>query len=255
MTAGAPETETPDTSAYADQRARDWAEFTAREQTLPDYWALWEERSHGWRVPIEFLQPIGADSPRSVEPLRPLLDTLAELEEIDPIPVEWMHLTTIHVGFLMATDIMWSQVESFYVNASPRLHRIAPFTLRLGGISATEDGIYLGVDDGLAFREVRRQARLGVPRVHEAMKDDSLLTPEGDLFIPRIEIAVFTGKGDRRRVVEALEPYLDAEAGELPVTHIKMARVPIQPHDHYHPIDVIAEIILFGENYRQGYHD
>ena len=87
------------------------------------------------------------------------------------------------------------------------------------------------------------------------MKDDPLLTPEGDLFVPRIEIAVFTGKGDRRRVVEALEPYRDAEAGELPVTHVKMARVPIQPHDHYHPIDVVAEIGLLGENYRQGYHD
>ena len=250
MTAG-----TTDTSAYAAERARDWARFTARSEPLPDHWAEWEQRSHGWRFPIEFLQPVGIDGPQSIETLRPLLDTLEELDEVDVVPVEWMHLTTLRIGFLMASDIMWSQVETFYVNAAPRLHRIAPFTLRLGGISATEDGIYLGVDDGLVLREVRRQLRLGVPKVHEVLSDDPAVTPDGDGFIPRVAIGYFTGNGDRRRVIEALEPHLDVEAGELPVTHIKMARVPIQPHDHYHAIDVVADIVLFGERYRQGYHD
>ncbi len=244
----------PDPAAYAAERARHWAQFIARSEPLPDHWARWEQRSHGWRVPVEFLQPIGIDGPRSVEPLRPLLDTLAELEEVDVVPVQWMHLTTVHIGFLMATGIMWSQVESFYASAAPRLHRIAPFSLRLGGVSATEDGIYVGVDDGLALREVRRQLRLGVPKLHEVMNGDPAVTADGDGFVPRIDIGYFTGEGDRRRVIEALEPYRDAAGGELAVSQIKIARIPIQPHDRYHAIDVVAQIILSGEQYGKDYH-
>lgn len=247
--------EAADTSTYVEQRGRDWEQFTTRSEALPDYWALWEERSHGWRVPIEFLLPVGLDHPRFIEPLRPLLDALEQLEEVTVIPVEWMHVTTIHIGFLMATDIMWSQVETFYVNAAPRVHRVAPFALKVGGVSADEDGVYCGVDDGLTLREVRRQVALGVPKVNEVMKHDPSITADGDSFVPRIDVAHFTGEGDRQRVIEALEPYLEAECGEVEIAHVKMARMPIQPHDHYHPIDVVAEIGLLGEQYRHGYHN
>ncbi|MEE8422400.1 MAG: hypothetical protein V3S31_06445 [Dehalococcoidia bacterium] len=249
------DTGTGDTTAYAEQRARDWAEFEARSEPLADYWAAWEERSHGWRVPIQFLQPIGLDSPKFIEPLKPLLDALEALDEVGVIPVEWMHLTTVNVGFLMATDIMWSQVETFYVNASPRVRRIAPFDLKLGGVSVTEDGVYLGVDDGLTIREVRRQLRLGVPKVHEVLREDPQVGGDSDGYIPTVQLAHFTGAGERGRVLEALAPYREIEGGVLTQTHIKMARIPIQPTDHYSPIDVVAEIILFGEDYRKGYHN
>jgi len=247
--------EVPDSAAYAAERASHWAQFAARSEPLTDHWVRWEERSHGWRVPVEFLQPVGIDGPRSVEPLRPLLDTLAGLEEVDAVPVPWMHLTIVHAGFLMASDIMWSQVESFYASAAPRMHRIAPFSLRLGGVSATDDGIYVGVDDGLALREVRRQLRLGVPKLHEVMSGDPAVTADGDGFVPRIDIGYFTGEGDRERVIEALDPYRDAEGGELAVTQVKIARIPIQPQDRYHAIDIVAQIALLGEQYRKDYHD
>lgn len=244
-----------DTSAYAEQQASDWQTFAASDAPLLDYWQAWEERSHGWRVPIEFLQPIGLDYPNFAEPLQPLLDALGELDEVVVIPARWMHLTTVHVGFLMATGIMWSQVETFYVNASPRVRRIKPFDLALGGISVTEDGIYLGADDGGSLREARRQLRLGVPKVHEVMKDDPLMTADGDAYAPTIEIAHFSGKGQRSRVLETLEPYREIDAGSVPISQVKMARLPIQPHDHYGDIDVIAEMTLLGDDYRKGYHN
>ncbi|MDP6607012.1 MAG: hypothetical protein QF664_12255 [Dehalococcoidia bacterium] len=244
-----------DTGAYAEQRSRDWAAFEANSEPLTDYWEAWAERSHGWRVPIEFLQPIGLDSASFAEPLRPLLDALEALDEVDVIPIEWMHLTTVNVGLLMSTDIMWSQVETFYVNASPRVRRIAPFELALGGVSVTEDGVYLGVEDAQVIREVRRQLRLGVPKVHEVLRDDPLIGSDGDGYVPTIQLAYFTGEGERGRVLEALEPHRDIAAGTVTQTHIKMARIPIQPTDHYTPIDVVAEIVLLGDGYRKGYHN
>ncbi len=244
------------TTTYAEQRAQDWAAFVAVTGPPADYWAHWEEESFSWKFPVEFLQPLGTEAPALFDPLQPLLAELAELDEVDVPPVSWLHTTYVRVGFLRAVDILWSQVESFYVNAAPRLRRIEPFSLRLAGVSVADDErIYLGVDDGGNYREARRQIRLGVPVVHQKAKDDPLLTPEGDRFIPTIDIGYLTGRGDRRRVIEVLERYRDFEVGEVPLTHMKMARLPIQPHDHYIDIDVIAEIPLLGADHRKGYHN
>lgn len=244
------------TDTYAAQRARDWEAFVAGNGATVDYWKRWEEESFAWKFPIEFLQPLGLDSPGVFEPLQPLREALVQLDEVDVPPLEWLHCTYVRVGFLRAVDILWSQVESFYVNASPRIHRIEPFSLQLGGISVADDArIYLGVDDGGGYREVRRQIRLGVPKVYERMREDPLITTEGDRFIPTLDVGFLTGRGDRRRVVEALEPFREITLGAVPLTHMKMARVPVQPHDHYVELDVIAEIPLLGQDYRKGYHN
>jgi len=252
--------ETTDTEAlvqaYAEERERDWNDFATGSSPLPDYWSLWEERSFGWRVPIEFLQPLGLEAPTAFEALEPLLEQLREMPEVDVIPTEWLHTTWVRLGFMMSTDIMWSQVESFYVNAAPRLRRIEPFTATLRGISvADSERIYVGVEDGGAYREARRLAKLGVPKVWEVLKEDPLVTDAGDSFVPRMDIAYFTGKGDRARVIEALEPYRDLLVGEVPLTHLKLARVPILPYNHYETIDVVAEIPMLGAAHRGGYHN
>lgn len=242
---------------YAEQRERDWNDFVNQSGPLPDYWALWEERSHGWRVPIEFLQPIGLESPSVFEAMEPVLEVLRDMPEVDVVPTEWLHSTWVRVGFLMSTDIMWSQVESFYVNAAPRLRRIAPFNVTLRGISVADgERIYLGIEDGGNYREARRLAKLGVPQVWQVLKEDPLIDDEGgDRFIPTLDIAYFTGTGDRQRVIEALEPFRDLEVGVAPLTHTKLARVPILPYNHYETIDVVAEIPMLGEAHRGGYHN
>lgn len=241
---------------YAEARERDWADFLGRRGPLPDYWQRWEEHSFNWKVPIEYLQPVGLEAPAAFEALQPLFDRLASMEEVELVPVPWLHVTWRHIGFMRPADIIWSQVESFYVNSAPRLRRIPPTTLHLGGVSvAGDERVYLGVDDGAMYREARRQARLGVPKVSEVMKDDPLVTPDGDRFIPQVDIAYFTGKGSRERVAEALEPFRDIVVGDIALTHLKMARVPIQPHSHYEEIDVVVEMPMLGAGHRKGYHN
>ncbi len=243
-------------SEYAEARERDWSDFTGRRDGLPDYWGLWEGRSFNWKVPIEYLQPVGLEAPATFEALQPLLERLASMDEVEVAPIPWLHITWCRVGFLRAADIMWSQVESFYASSSPRLRRIPPTTIRLGGISVGDgERIYLGVDDGAMYREARRQARLGVPKVHEVMKDDPLVTSDGDRYIPQIDLAYFTGRGSRERVIEAIEPFRDIAVGDIALTHLKMARMPIQPHSHYEEIDVVAEMPMLGADHRKGYHN
>jgi hypothetical protein len=240
---------------YAIRRAEDWATFTAGSGPGGDHWAQWAQHSHDWKNTIEFLQPVGLDYPSYLDPLEPLLDTLRGLEEVDLPPMEFTHLTMLRLGFMMSTDILWSQVESFYANAAPRIHRIAPFSVRFRGISAHDNALYIGVDDDHAFREVRRQVKLGVAKASEAMTTDPDVTSQGDGFRPVIPFAYFTGRGDRRRVIEAVASYREVDLGEHAMTHIKMGRVSSDPDIHYPPIDVVAEMGLLGAAYRTGYHN
>lgn len=248
-------TELTATAEYAARRAEDWAAFNAGSGPAVDHWAHWAETSHDWKNTIEFLQPIGLDYPTYLEPLQPLLEQLATMEEIDIPPVEFTHMTLIRLGFMMSTDILWSQVESFYVNAAPRIHRIHPFSIRFRGISAHEDALYVGIEDDYKFREVRRQVRNGVMKAAEVLKGDPNMTPDGDRYMPVVPFVYFTGRGDRRRIIEAVEPYLDTELGEHQLTHIKMGRVSSDPDIHYPGMDVVAEISMLGDEARKGYHN
>ncbi len=241
----------PVSESYAEQRARDWAAFSASSAPLPSYRDHWEEYSHGWKVPIEFLQPIGLDRPDILEPIQPLVETLSKMEEVELFPTGFLRMTTVHVGFLMATDIMWSQVESLWANAAPRIHRFEPFDLRFGGISAFEDSLYVGIDDAGILKQVRNQVRLAIPVIYQKAKED----PHWDEYIPFMRFAGFTGKGSRERVVEAVAPYLEAQLGDTRIDQVKMGRVPADPQTGWGDIDVIAEIPLYGKDARKGYHN
>ena len=239
---------------YARQRAEEWRAFTSKGGPPADYWEIWEHESHGWKQVIEFLQPVGIEAPGYLEALEPLLRTLDGMEEVDVPPLAFTRLTALRMGFMMPEGVMWSDVETFYVNAAPRIHRVAPFTLRFGGLSAREDALYLGVDDGGALREVRRQLRIGVMRAAQVLREEGVTTTS-DPFVPSVDIAYFTGKGDRRRVIEAVEPYLQMEVSEHGVTTVKLARIASDPFEHYPDIDIVAEIGLLGDEYRKGYHN
>jgi hypothetical protein len=247
MTAPVPES----TPSYAERRAQDWAAFASSMAPLESFRDRWNTFSNGWKVPIEFAQPVGLDYPGFLEPIQPLLDTLKGMEEIELLPEGYLHLTTVHVGFLMATDIMWSQVESIYVNAAPRLHRLEPFTLRVTGVSADEDGVYLGVEDDGIITEIRRLVRLAVPVVYQKARQDA----HWEDYLPKIQVAGFTGRGSRDRVVEAVTPYLEQDITELTVDQVKMSRIPADPQTGFGDLDVIAEIRLYGAAGRMGYHN
>lgn len=242
--------------AYRATRERDWTAFADASDPPPDYWNWWEGHSSGWKVPIQFLQPIGQEFGSELDALNDLIQSLDASEQISTPPIEWIHITYIDVGFLRPTDVLWSQVESFYVNAAPRIRRVEPFSIHLAGLSISEDGqIYLGINDNGNYRSLRRQIRLGVPFIAQKAKQDSDVVSDEDIFVPRLPIGFTTGRGNRKQLLDMLSEYRDIDLGEFTPPHMKLARLPIQPHDHYSPIDVVAEIPLLGANHRKGYHN
>lgn len=244
----------PDTSEYRAQLEADWTAFAGDSGPLADRWGRYATRSRQWRQTVVFGQPVGLDYPTAWAPLEPLLGALRAIDGVDVPPFEWFFLNVATAGYLMPTDISWSQVESLYVNAAPRIHRLEPFQLQFGGISATDEALYLGVDDGLALRAVRRQLSIGVTQVRQWFKEDPWIRDDGDHFVPRVEIAYFSPSANRRRIIDAVQAYRSINLGAHPVSQIKMARLSADPQIHYPPMDVIAEIGLLGENARKGYH-
>ena len=221
-----------------------------------DYWERWEQRSFGWKAAIEFLHPFGRDHPDAFAPLDPLFEALRALPGVEVPPVEWLHATWLHLGFLRADDLMWSQVETYYVSAAPRLRRVESRPVRLGGIALTDDGrVTLGVEDGGLFREARRQAAIGVTRAHEALHDDPAMTTDGDTFVSTIDIAYLDARADAGAVTRAIEAYRSVEVAEVTPQYLALARLSIQPEQHFDTLDVIAEIPMLGMQHRGGYHN
>lgn len=219
-------------------------------------WERWEQRSFGWKAAIEFLHPFGRDHAEAFAPLAPLFDALRALPGVEVPPVEWLHVTWLHLGFLRADDIMWSQVETYYVSAAPRLRRIEPRTVRLGGLALTADGrVTLGVDDGGLFREARRQAALGAMKAREALHSDTAMTADGDTFTATIDLAFLDAAASESTVLNIIEGYRDLVLPEVTPTHLMLARVAPQPEQHYAPLDIVAEVPMLGASHRGGYHN
>ena len=68
-------------------------------------------------------------------------------------------------------------------------------------------------------------------------------------------LLLYFAQDDRAKVAAALEPFRDIEVGAIDLTHMKLARLPIQPHSYYEMIDVVAEIPMLGAAHRGGYHN
>lgn len=231
---------------YALRRETDWSAFRAQSGPPGDYWATWAERSNGWRPAMLLLQPLGRDRPDLLEPLRPLLDALADVEGVELPPPSFVHLPTLVVGYLMSTDISFTDMENIAMQAAGRIQRLAPFTLRFSGISATEETLYLGVDDGYALREVRLAAAERAPRIAEALREEGEAAGGQD-FVPTVPFAYFMGGGDRARIAELVEPYRETVLGEHHASHIGLGRLLCEPQIRYPGPDVLVEIPLRGK--------
>jgi hypothetical protein len=220
------------------------------------YWERWEQRSFGWKAAIEFLHPFGRDHAEAFAPLAPLFEALRALPGVEVPPVEWLHVSWLHLGFLRADDIMWSQVETFYVSTAPRLRRIEQRPVRLGSIALTDDGrVTLGVEDGGLFREARRQAALGAMKARAALDADPAVTPDGDTFTATIDLAYLDGTASAAAVAQAVEAYRALTVAEIAPTHLMLARLAALPEQHYTSLDVVAEIPMLGAQHRGGYHN
>ncbi|MDG1990572.1 MAG: hypothetical protein P8J51_04810 [Dehalococcoidia bacterium] len=218
------------------------------------YWENYEARTYNWKQWICFMIPIGI---KNVSYANQLLDAGSQLINInnyDAFPTQCLYLPISFVGFLKPDGIMWSQVESFYVNASPRLHRIEPFNIQLLKIAYDEETISIVFDDNYAFKEIRHQLQLGVPHINAIYKNnDSYVKNSIDNFMPKINIGYFS-QASYQEVNSKLES-VEISESKLDIDTIYLVRMSADPQIKLPQPDIIAEIPLMGSKHRTGYHN
>ena len=218
------------------------------------YWKNYETRTHNWKQWICFMIPIGIKNETYSNQLLDSSSQIISIDNYEAFPTKYLYLPISFVGFLKPDGIMWSQVESFYVNASPRLHRIEPFNIQPIKIAYDEENISIIFDDNYAFKEIRRQLQLGVPHINAIYKNkDSYVRNGTDHFMPKIDIGYFT-QASYKKVADKLSN-IEISKSELNIDTVYLVRMSADPQIKLSQPDIIAEIPLMGSKYRTGYHN
>ncbi len=122
--------------------------------------------------------------------------SLADRPEVDVVPVRWLHLTTLIVGF--ADEVPLAQVSAMAHETSHRLASIAPIPIRLGFLYYDPEAVVLPVESFGALDPVREAlvsaaAAAGCP-VHS----------DTDPWLPHISIAYSNTAAPAAPVMAAL---------------------------------------------------
>jgi 2'-5' RNA ligase len=88
---------------------------------------------------------------------------LAGLPGLDPVPVEWLHLTVQGIGF--ADEVGAGEVERIVAAVRRRCVALAPLRLTLGPAELQQEGVWLRVAPSMVIRRVRAAVRAGIAEV------------------------------------------------------------------------------------------
>tara|TARA_Y100000741_G_scaffold356641_1_gene333531 strand:- start:163 stop:972 length:810 start_codon:yes stop_codon:yes gene_type:complete len=219
-----------------------------------DFWVNYEQNTHSWKQWISFMIPLGLKNQELAKNLNSELSGLKDISGINFFPDSYLYLPISFIGYLKPDDIMWSQVESFYVNASPRIHRIEPFDITALEIGLSKDTIYIAFDDNYNFKKIRKQLMLGVPHINKLFKNsDSQVNQEIDYFLPKIDIA-YLSNININKVSKKLDT-VNLKKDKFTVDYVYLVRMSSDPQLKTSDPDIIAEIPLMGKEYRSGYHN
>ena len=220
-----------------------------------DFWENYEQKTFSWKQWIAFMIPVGLKNKDFVDSLGSQISPIKNIQGVTLFPDSYLYLPISFIGYLKPDDIMWSQVESFYVNASPRIHRIEPFEINAIEIAMSQDTIYIAFDDNYNFKEVRKQLMLGVPHINKLFKNNDSQVKEGnDHFLPKIDIA-FLNQANQIDINNQLKKVDLKQSATLTVDYVSLVRIASDPQLKISDPDIIAEIPLMGKDYRTGYHN
>tara|TARA_B100001996_G_scaffold382440_1_gene374256 strand:- start:959 stop:1771 length:813 start_codon:yes stop_codon:yes gene_type:complete len=220
-----------------------------------NFWENYEQKTFSWKQWIAFMIPVGLKNKEFVESLSAEITNISNIDGATLFPDSYLYLPISFIGYLKPDDIMWSQVESFYVNASPRMHRIDPFEINAIEIAMDKDTIYVAFDDDYHFKEIRKQLMLGVPHINKLFKNnDSQVEQESDHFLPKIDIA-FLNQANQADIKVQLKKVNLKKTISLTVDYVSLVRMASDPQLKMSDPDIIAEIPLMGKEYRTGYHN
>ncbi|MGH8903805.1 MAG: 2'-5' RNA ligase family protein [Egibacteraceae bacterium] len=184
----------------------------AHAAQMRDHW-WWRP---GWRVGRRFYTWfLTFEGQHDVRRLAQVYQDRLDVQSLDLVPLEWLHLTMQGVGFV--DEVNAEEVERVASAAAVRCACLGSLTLTLGPARATSEGVVLDVaptEPVCALRETLRAAIADVWSVDRV--------PEtGREFVPHVSLAYSNTAAPAAPVVEAVKSVSARPAG-LTVTAAHM---------------------------------
>ena len=150
------------------------------------------------------------DQPKVHELVAMAQQRLAGLPGLDMVPLGWLHLTTLIVGF--ADEVPYDGIEAMTADARRRLAAVAPISVRLGRVLYHPQAVALALEPLGALDPVLDAVRGATLAAGCAGHTDT------DPWIPHISVAYSHGSGPAAPIIAALGRW-------LPTTEITMRSI------------------------------
>lgn len=185
----------------------------AELEPMRDHW-WWRP---GWRVGRSFYtwHVTFADQPAAQRLVSAYGPVLAELPTLDPVPVEWLHLTLQGVGFTDEVDR--GDVDRIVAAAHKRCADLAPFTVTIGPAHVDPETIQMPVRPLESLGELRLAIRAGIGDVWG--QDDVPEPEEG--FRAHVSLGYSNAVSPANPVAEKLRVYSEHTA-EVTVSSVSL---------------------------------
>ncbi|HEV7934976.1 MAG TPA: 2'-5' RNA ligase family protein [Actinomadura sp.] len=173
--------------------------MTSAPETMRNHW-WWRP---GWKIGRRFYtwHFTFEDQPKVRQLVTDYQARLAQLQGLDPIPLEWLHLTTQGIGF--ADEVPDTDVDAVVSAARRRLAEIPPVNLTVGPAVIDPEVIRLQISPVDALTGVRRALRAAIA---DALGPERL--PESDEWNPHVSVAYSNADGPMDSIAAALVPEL-----------------------------------------------
>jgi 2'-5' RNA ligase len=156
----------------------DWDVFR-RLDRLADHW-WWRP---GWHPDRRYLTwYVVFDDPGLRAHVAGMQSALADLDYLDPVPADGLHMTVQGVAF--ADELPHQQVAALGARADRRCADMAPFTLTIGPPNGYEGGTFLRATPWRPVAELRRRLREAIA----AVLGDDRVSDEPELFKPHVSL-------------------------------------------------------------------
>ncbi|MFF0579925.1 2'-5' RNA ligase family protein [Streptosporangium saharense] len=141
---------------------------------------------------------------------------LRAVRALDPIPSQWLHLTTQGVGF--ADEVSQEDLTAIGDEVAGQLAGFGPITTRLGPLTVDAGGVHLPADPAAELVRAREAIRAGIGRVWGADR-----VPEAEQgFCPRVSLAYANIDGEP---LGPIRQVLDGYRKSIPVTFDRVSLI------------------------------
>jgi 2'-5' RNA ligase len=208
---------------------------------MTDHW-WWRP---GWRIGRRFyMWYVTFAGDEAVRGLAEAYERRLRLPMLDVIPPQWLHMTTLGVGFVDEVDP--ADAQRIADAAGPRLAGLAPITIRLGPAVVYPEVVRFDVTPAEPVVALRQELRAAISDV---WGDERVPEPDDVFFggvggyVPHVSLAYSNGDADMQSVLELVR---DDEPAPVTTTIRRVHLVAVHRDSRMYEWASIAQVALGG---------